>query len=429
VGARHRPGGTTLAPGVFLVAALASAAACAGSGPAPATSTIPATSAAAPRAADGVLTIGVLLPTAGAASTTARGLRNGIELAVAQINRDGGVLGQWIQVRTADEGAEPAATSLALDELLAAGADAIIGPLSARVAPLVAERSTNAGVVVCHPASAASARSPRPRGTVVTTMPTIAASGRALGRVLVETGARRVAVIAPADDYGVEIAGGVTAELRSQGIESRSTLYDARAPVPAEVAARTTTTDRPDAVAVVGNVEPGARVLDGLFAAGLRPPGVPVVVSEGFRQQELLDVFGSDTALDGVSLLLPQADATGTTFRDVVAAADPTLTRTWSYAAYGYDCVSLLAVAAEAARSDDPAVFGPRIVDSSRAGVSCTTVKRCGELTAEGRNIDLVGASGPLDLDDAGNPTDARFELHRFDSGGRTRLLRVFSLR
>lgn len=413
---------------MLLIAALASAAACAGSDPAPATSTIPATSAAPPRAADGVLTIGVLLPTAGTASTTARGLRNGIELAVAQINRAGGVLGKWIQVRTADEGADPAATSLALDELLAAGADAIVGPLSARVAPLVAERAT--GAVVCHPATPTSARSPRPRGTVVTTMPSVATSGRALGRVLVETGARRVAVIAPADDYGVEIAGGLTAELRGQGIESRSTLYDARAPAPAEVAARASTTaDRPDAVAVVGNVEPGARVLAGLFAAGLRPPGVPVVVSEGFRQQELLDVFGSDTALDGVSLLLPQADATDPTFRDVVTATDPALTRTWSYAAYGYDCVNLLAVAAEAARTDDPAVFGPRIVDSSRAGVSCATVQRCVELIAEGRNIDLVGASGPLDLDDAGNPIDARFELHRFDTGGRTRLLRVFSLR
>lgn len=411
------------------VAGLAVVAACSGSGASVNVTTSAPTTTAAPRhAADGQFVLGVLLPSDGPGAAVGQGLRTGIDVAVAEIDAAGGVLGRLVVVRARDEGADTAATALAVSDLLGQGVDAIVGPVSARAAALVVERASAAGVITCNPVTAAPGPATRAgRDLVVRTLPSATLSGAALGQVLAETGSRKVAVVAPADEYGRAMADGALAAVRGLGIEAGRVAYDARTPLPADVTARTQA-ERPAAVAVIGTPDPGAGVLGALLAAGIRPPNVPVVLSDGFRQADLaLTVApGRPDALSGVTAVAPASEPAGW-FRDLLGTAAPG--RATSYSGYGYDCVTLLALAVASAGSDDPSAFGPRVVEVSRGGVSCRGFGACAALLAEGRNIDDVGATGPLDLDESGNRVDGDFELTRFDATGRESLVRLVSVR
>jgi branched-chain amino acid transport system substrate-binding protein len=412
----------------LLTAALV--AACSSSGTEVVSTTAGPGSTTAPRPApDGQLVIGILLPGDGPGALVADGIRTGIDLAVAEINDTGGVLGRPLALRWREEGTDATTASLAVNDLVGQGVDAVVGPVSSRSAGLVTDRVVASGVAQCLPVSAD--RDPSGvsgRGLVTHAMPSVALTGTALGQVLVETGRRRVTVIAPSDDYGRLVADAALATVRAQGIDAARVLYDPRSPNAAEVASRATLTE-PDAVALVGNPVPGADVLGALLGNGLRPPTVPIALSEGFRQADLtvLAADGRTEALEGILTVAPRGEPEADWFRERLDT--DARGRLRSYSGYGFDCVTLIALAAAISLSDDPTVFGPRLVDVSRGGIACRGYAACLPLLADGRNIDLVGASGPFDLDDAGNPTTGTFELTRWNRDGQERPVRVVTVR
>jgi branched-chain amino acid transport system substrate-binding protein len=89
------------------------------------------------------------------------------------------------------------------------------------------------------------------------------------------------------------------------------------------------------------------------------------------------------------------------------------------YASYGFDCANLVALASMAAGSDDPEDFGDQMVAVSRNGLTCRDMATCAPLVAEKRNIDLTGASGPVDFTSQGDPTGAVYDLFVYDDSGR----------
>ena len=88
------------------------------------------------------------------------------------------------------------------------------------------------------------------------------------------------------------------------------------------------------------------------------------------------------------------------------------------YAAYAYDCTILLALAATAAGSDDPDEIAGFMGSVSSSGSPCTTFAECKQLLGEGRNIDYVGASGNVELDDEGDVQGGWFTTFTFDPSG-----------
>ena len=87
------------------------------------------------RANDGVLVLGVLLPTTGPGATLfGEGMVDAVHLATEQINDAGGVIGSEVTLIEADEGATAASAAIGLDSLITGGVDAIIGPASSIVA-------------------------------------------------------------------------------------------------------------------------------------------------------------------------------------------------------------------------------------------------------------------------------------------------------
>jgi hypothetical protein len=90
-----------------------------------------------------------------------------------------------------------------------------------------------------------------------------------------------------------------------------------------------------------------------------------------------------------------------------------------AYAAYAYDCVNLIALAALSVATDVPSRLANAILTVSRGGATCLSFSECAVAISNKRNIDLVGASGSLDLTDAGDVSTGLFDAFTFTSDGK----------
>jgi branched-chain amino acid transport system substrate-binding protein len=85
------------------------------------------------RAQGGPLKIGLITPLSGAQEFIGSYVRNGAEIAVAQLNNAGGILGRQVALEIRDDKANPAAALAAARELLGAGINLHIGGISSAV--------------------------------------------------------------------------------------------------------------------------------------------------------------------------------------------------------------------------------------------------------------------------------------------------------
>ena len=76
--------------------------------------------------------------------------------------------------------------------------------------------------------------------------------------------------------------------------------------------------------------------------------------------------------------------------------------------------MTLVALAAQAAGTNDATVFAPYINGLTTGGETCTDYASCAEILAAGGDVDYDGASGPLDFADPGEPAVASFGLLQF---------------
>jgi ABC-type branched-subunit amino acid transport system substrate-binding protein len=100
-----------------------------------------------------------------------------------------------------------------------------------------------------------------------------------------------------------------------------------------------------------------------------------------------------------------------------VAAGNAELTD-FSYAAEAFDSVMLVALAAEAAKTDGSALAG-EIMNVSRDGEVCTEFAACVELIKAGTDVNYEGVSGPQDMNGNGEPIKASYGVLTFDATNR----------
>jgi ABC-type branched-subunit amino acid transport system substrate-binding protein len=390
---------------------------------APSTTLPAATTTASPRFnVDGTLTIGLLLPTSGDAAGLAAPMIRGAELAVQQINELGGIDGTPVKLVQADEGSSSATAASAVQELLTDGnVDAIIGPASSKVALSVIPTLGQSGVVTCSPAVTTINLSKVPgQSRFFRTMPGDTLQAVALARAVAATGLGTAGVLIPDDDYGTAFAASLLPELQRQDVTvSDSIAYDPAADSQSGAVTQLLAS-KPDSVVVVGLPEAGGRILRELRNQGAPATTTPTFVSDGMRRPDLFEQVqpGTPTAVAGIHGTSPAAvPAVATWFTDAFAAYAPDSSAV--YASYAYDCANLLALASLAAGTDDPTTFGDQMVAVSRNGLACRDYATCAPLVADDRNIDLNGASGPIDFTSQGDPTGALYDLFYFDDSGK----------
>jgi branched-chain amino acid transport system substrate-binding protein len=406
---------------VLALGSVVGAAACSDTDAAPSSSIAsPPPDTIADRASDGVLRLAVLLPADEASGGIGGTIETAVRLAVDDVNEGGGVLGEPVEiVAVLDEGGDAASAGSAARAAIDAGADAVIGATGNVQTIAALQELVPAGIAACSPAAAGLSVSDFPdSGLFFRTVAADRLQAAALADLVGRSGARTAAVLVSDDDYGRTITSALDEFLATDGTNIVAEVLYASGGDAVQAVDDLLAPD-PDAIVVVADAAGAAPVLGELVARGRGPQRTPLVLSDAMRTAELPAlVDGAEPgALSGaigaaVTQTPVERSAFAVRWEDEAAGREP------SYAAQASDCATLLALAAEASASDAAMDFSGQMVPLTRGGMSCERYAECIRLLSAGRNVAFAGGAGPLELDDAGDPTVGRFDVYRFTSRG-----------
>ena len=116
--------------------------------------------------------------------------------------------------------------------------------------------------------------------------------------------------------------------------------------------------------------------------------------------------------MEGTQGTLPGAEASPE-FRQALLDVDPKL-KDFSYAPEAYDATIIIALAAQAAGNDSGRAIGDTLKQVTADGEKCTTYADCLALLNDGKDIDYDGQSGPIDLNDVGDPSKAIMGIYTY---------------
>ncbi|SFL17868.1 ABC transporter substrate-binding protein [Geodermatophilus ruber] len=129
------------------------------------------------------------------------------------------------------------------------------------------------------------------------------------------------------------------------------------------------------------------------------------------------DDFSENGALAGMRGTQPLTDL-GEDFMSRLREVDPNL-QDFNYAGETYDAAIIIALAAQAAGTNDANVFKDYVNGITFGGEQCTDFAACLEIINNGGNVDYDGISGPLSFTDAGEPAQASIGLLQFGDDNR----------
>jgi branched-chain amino acid transport system substrate-binding protein len=367
---------------------------------------------------DGLLTLAVLVPQTGRGAQLGLSLQAGAQTALEAVNEAGGVGGRPVRLIVRPESDDPGQMIATIRDLVEIGVDGFVGPASSTVALATMRTIIDSGAVACSPTASALALDDLPDdGRFFRTIPSDSLQAVAIARLVEQSGATRVALAALDDDYGRPLGAAVASALAAAGVSvvaqtefvgtDRSTRDAAEELVEAD----------PDVVVVTADADSGALLIS---ATSDLAPLTEFVVNDAQRvpEQERPFLLGRVT---GVS---PAASVTDVAFTDAVRATNADAPG-W-YAASAYDCVTVLALAAAAAGSTQPADIGGAIRSVTVSGTRCSTFDECITQQERERNINYDGPDGVLDVGADGDPVRARFEVFGFDGSGVDQTLSSF---
>jgi ABC-type branched-subunit amino acid transport system substrate-binding protein len=339
--------------------------------------------------------------------------------AVSQINEAGGVLGQQVPKLVAgDESDQAAVANQSADRVLAEGVDAVNGAAASGQSQAIIDKVTGAQVVQCSGSNTApNFTDYQDGGYYFRTAPSDALQGPVLAETVIADGHSNVAIVARADDYGAGLAQATAQALEEAGATvALNQTYDPDAQN-FDAVVQQIQGAQPDAAVVIA-FEEGTQILQGMVEAGIGPDAIGVYGADGLRNSELPQLVAPNNpaVLAGMKGTAP-ASGGNEEFLNNLREFAPELSEV-QFAPQVFDCVNIIALAAEVAGTDDPTVFKDEVVGVTKEGTACRSFGECQQLIADGQNIDYQGASGPLQFIPAGEPGTATIEIYRFNQQG-----------
>jgi ABC-type branched-subunit amino acid transport system substrate-binding protein len=375
-------------------------------------STTSETTTAAGGKGDGTLTLGTLLPQTGDLAFLGPPEFAGVDAAVKDINDAGGVLGKPVVQKKADSGdGTPDIAGQAVDKLLNANADVIIGAAASSVSLTVIDKIVNAGVVEFSPANTSPAFDTYDdKGLYFRTSPSDVLQGSVLGNLIVQDGYKNVAIMARQDSYGEGLAKQLEQTLKQQGANvAVKVLYSADATnYTAEINKVAAT--KPDAIALIA-FEETTKIIPGLIAKGVGPQDQQMYFVDGNTADYSKD-FDPGT-LTGVKATFPTPPTLQPELKQKLLDANPKLTD-FTYGPQSYDATIMSALAATAAKDDSGESIASKLIEISAEGTKCTEYSECVDLLNQGEDIDYDGVSGPCDLNSSGSVAKATIGIQLY---------------
>ncbi len=361
---------------------------------------------------DAKLALGTLLPTTGNLAFLGAPEIAGVDLAVKEINENGGVGGACVSVKHTDSGDTTTNTASQSEAALkSAGVDAIVGAASSGVTLSVIDKVVKDEIVQVSPANTAPVLSTyKDNGFYFRTAPSDVLQGRVLGNKILADGYTKVGFLTIQDPYGTGLEENAVKSITAQGgsVVANEVFPSGAKNVNAQV--DKVLAAKPDAIAVISFDE--VKVI------------LPYLVkTKGWDSTALYLVDGNtadfskdftDFNIAGAQGTIPGVIATDA-FKKRLATVNKGLT-VFAYAAESYDATMLIALAADVAVKNGEDVTGATIkkymVEVSKGGTKVDFSKGNGYKTAldlikAGKDVDFQGVSGPITFDDNGDPTEA----------------------
>ncbi len=364
------------------------------------------------------ITVGAPFALSGPVAEQAKAMRQGAELAMQQVNAQGGVLGDTYRLVFADTACDADKGVEAVRQLIQSGAVALVGPVCSGVTLRQARSvSIPAGVVTLSVASASTQISQlADQDLVFRTAPSDAVKGQSLAQQAVAMGIRQIAVSHASDAYNTGVAQ-VFAQAFS-GLGGRVVMQQVHQPKQADYAgeARALAAGAGDVALFAYSGSGGVQFLKQLLAeSGLRR----VLGTDGLMSTELASALSAEQ-LSRLTFVLAAADTEREGYKRWLAMAHAARIKPdGPYVAHAYDAAFMMALAIEAAGAPDRSKVsaGLRAV----SGPTGTTVypgefAKARALLKQGTRINYDGASGPVDFDAAGDIT-GRVSVNRFANG------------
>ncbi len=367
----------------------------------------PGETAAAPVA----LHIGAVLPETGSLAFLGVPIIAAVRLAVEDVNAQGG----QVTLTLADSATNPATGLEGGRRLLAEGAHVIVGAGASSVSQAFVQTLFDEQAPQCSPSNTSPVFTTQENAAYYfRTIPPDTAMAPVIADVVISRGATRIAIIGRADAWGNALDSLLSAEFDRLGAETLSVLYD---PETASYSAEVTSVVNynPDMVINLGFSSDGSETVRQLIESGIGPERQ--FAATGLYSPTLWEqVDASNPAvLDGMLGISQTAKGNDAFKQRLSAEAGDYL----AYAAEGYDCVILLALAARTVGdpSDGEAMMAA-IAKLTHEGVECSSYGECAALIDEGRDVDYSGVSGPINLSPEGDPTVALYSIHTWEDGG-----------
>jgi branched-chain amino acid transport system substrate-binding protein len=370
--------------------------------------------------ADGVLTVGTLLPVTGDLEFLGPPEIAGARLAVEDINAAGGVLGEDVVLIEGDSGdTTQDIANPEVDRLLAASADVIVGAASSAVSKTVIDKITGANVIHFSPANTSpDFTTYADNGLYFRTAPSDLLQGKVLAGLLADEGNTSVAILYRQESYGQGLADAVKENFEAQGgTVDPFTAYavdteNFDAEVDAIVAAD------PDAIVVIGFAE-SANILTTMHERGIGPTSDKNVWGVDGNIGGIGGELSDPSIIVGMRGTEPSVDLSS--ISDFTARLDGAyeggVGGVFAYGAETYDAIIITALAAAVADSDDPVDIAAEINGVTKDGTKCTSFADCIALVDDGEDIDYDGQGGPYEFVDAGEPAAASFRVATYDGG------------
>jgi branched-chain amino acid transport system substrate-binding protein len=186
--------------------------------------------------------------------------------------------------------------------------------------------------------------------------------------------------------------------------------------------AQNITSGSPDAIVVIDELTGFAQLVPALSSSYSWDPsiawGSDQLISPGLPAQ-----VGSD-AIDGMRAVapgVPRDEEASSAFVEDFKSADPHNIKQAPSAAQEFDATVLCYLAAVAAGSTDGQKMADHLIDITAPGgdkFSWQQLPDAIKALEDGKDIDYMGASGPIDMDVHGNPTSGVFDIYQYSSDG-----------
>lgn len=367
------------------------------------------------------LKIGTLFPFTGDLSDFGPNFFNAAELAVNQINEAGGVNGAPVELIRGDTATSPQQAVEEARRLIdIEGVDALVGPAgSGEALPTVESVTGPAGVVVVSPSATSPALTvANDNDTFFRTTISDAAQGVVMADLARERGYDSACVLYVNNAYGQGLSDAFAARFAAEGgtITAQVPHEQEQASYASELAA--CTEGDPDVLIGASYPESGGVYLRELVESGATPA---LILSDGLRSPQMFEELGADVfegtlGTSAGSAESAASDAFVVAYEENYGELPPT-----PYLREVYDAVYLIALAAEAADSNEPtairdalrgvAAGGDAIAPGAEGFASAI------EALGAGGDINYEGAAGAVDFDEAGDVSKGTIAIWQVSGG------------